>query len=71
MARLEYPNIEAERIKKRMTKDEFADALGVKRRTVQNWQNGTTEIPLSKILMMRELFGVSADYLINREEVKA
>jgi len=71
MARLEYPNIEAERIKKRMTKDEFADALGVKRRTVQNWQNGTTEIPLSKILMMREMFGVSADYLINREEVRA
>ena len=71
MARLEYPNIEAERIKKRMTKDEFANALGVKRRTVQNWQNGTTEIPLSKILMMREMFGVSADYLINREEVRA
>jgi len=68
MAKLEYPNIEAERIRKQMSKEEFAAALGVNSRTIRNWQNGTTEIPLCKIKIMRELFGVTADYLIGREE---
>lgn len=68
MAKLEYPNIEAERIRKQMSKEEFAAALGVNCRTIRNWQNGTTEIPLCKIKIMRDLFGVTADYLIGREE---
>ena len=68
MAKLEYPNIEAERIRKQMSKEEFAAALGVNSRTIRNWQNGTTEIPLRKIKIMRDLFGVTADYLIGREE---
>lgn len=67
MARLEYPNIEAERVRRQMSKEEFASALGVNVRTVRNWQNGLTEIPLCKIRIMRELFGVSADYLISQE----
>ena len=51
----------------RLSKEEFASALGVNVRTVRNWQNGLTEIPLCKIRIMRDLFGVSADYLISQE----
>lgn len=69
MSRLEYPNIEAERIRRQMTREEFAEAMGVNMRTVRNWQNGTTDIPLCKIKIMRDLFGVSADYLIGQEGV--
>ena len=47
-----------------MSKDDFASFLGVLRRTVQNWQNGRTEVPLSKVLTMAAAWGVSIDYLL-------
>ena len=47
---MKLPNIEAERIKHQLSKSEFAELMGVSRRTVQNWQSGTTEMPLSKLL---------------------
>ena len=61
------PNIEAERIKHRMDKQEFATMLGVTPRTVQNWQNGRVELPLSKLLLLTKMWGLSADYLLGLE----
>lgn len=58
------PIIEAERIKHGWSREEMATCLGVTRRTIQNWQNGTTQIPLSKILMLTSIWGCSADYLL-------
>lgn len=58
------PNIEAERIKRQISKDDFAKMLGVSRRTVQNWQNGSTEVPLSKLLCISKTWGLSVDYLL-------
>ena len=58
------PNIEAERIKHRMDKQEFATMLGVSQRTVRNWQNGKVELPLSKLLLLTQVWGLSADYLL-------
>ena len=40
---MKFPNIEAERIKREVNKDQFSHALGVSRRTISNWQNGKTE----------------------------
>lgn len=61
---MNFPIIEAERIKRRLDKDEFSEMLGVTRRTVQNWQNGYTEIPLSKLVKLSSVWGTSIDYLL-------
>lgn len=61
------PIIEAERIKRQMSRDELAKALGVSRRTISNWQNGSTELPLSKLLSLAQMWGCSTDYLLGLE----
>lgn len=68
---MRYPNIEAERARKGMTKEKFADAVGVSTSTVKNWQNGRTEIPASKIVIMAGIFNVSTDYLLGHSDEKA
>lgn len=67
MARYEYPNIEAERIRHRMTNEDLATKLNVNPRTIRRWQSGITEIPVSKVVTMTSLFGVTADYLLGLE----
>lgn len=61
---MKFPNIEAERIKREINKDQFSHALGVTRRTISNWQNGKTEIPVSKLIIIANWFHVSTDYLL-------
>lgn len=56
--------IEAERVKHRMSRGELADALGVSKRTVTNWQNGSAELPLSKLLYIARMWDCSTDYLL-------
>ena len=63
---MRYPNIEAERVRREMTKENLATLLGVSLSTVKNWQNGRTEIPASKIIMMAKQFNTSTDYLLGR-----
>ena len=67
---MRLPVLEAERNKHRLTRDEFALMLGVSRRTVQNWQNGTTELPLSKLILLAETWDCSADYLLGLQHGK-
>lgn len=61
---MQYCIIEAERIKRQMSRDDLAKALGVSRRTISNWQNGSTELPLSKLLSMAQMWNCSIDYLL-------
>ena len=68
---MNLPIVEAERIKHGMSRTELADTLGVSRRTIQNWQNGFTEIPLSKLLKMAEIWNCSTDYLLGRDNRRA
>lgn len=58
------PIIEAERIKHQMSRGELADVLGVSKRTITNWQNGSTELPLSKLLSIAKMWNCSTDYLL-------
>lgn len=58
------PIIEAERIKHQMSRDEMAAALGVSKRTIANWQSGATELPLSKLLILAEMWNCKTDYLL-------
>lgn len=63
---MRYKNIEAERARNGMTREKLATSLGVSVSTLKNWQNGKTEIPASKIIVMANLFNVSTDYLLGR-----
>lgn len=61
---MQFPIIEAERIKRELSREDFAKSLGVTVRTVQNWQNGKTEIPMSKMIQLTRIWNCSADYLL-------
>lgn len=68
MEKIKLPNIEAERVRHRLSKQELADTLEVSTKTYLNWLRGTTEIPAGKIILMKEMWGVSADYLLEVRE---
>lgn len=65
---LVLPNIEAERIKRQMSRDDLVGALQVSKRTYQNWQSGATEMPLSKLVQLSKLFNRSIDYLLGLQD---
>ena len=62
----QYPNIEAERARKGITKTKLADEIGVSTGTIKNWQSGKTEIPASKLVALAQYFNVTTDYLLGR-----
>lgn len=60
-----YPNINAERCRRKLTIEEFARELGVTRKTVYNWMV-RGNIPQSKLEKMADMFNCSIDYLLQR-----
>lgn len=64
-----YPNINAERVRNCMTMDQFAQQLGVTRKTVYNWM-AHGNIPQSKLEAMSEMFHCSIDYLLASKPVQ-
>ncbi len=67
---MKLPIIEAERIKRGIDKNEFSKLLGVSRRTVYNWQNGKTELPISKLIKLSNMWNCSTDYLLGLDSNK-
>lgn len=59
-----YPNIEAERARKGLTRKELAKILDIDRKTLRKWTN-FGNIPLAKLNQMADLFGVTTDYLLS------
>ena len=59
-----FPNIEAERARRGLTKSELAKRLNVSDATLKNCMYGKTEIPSSKIVELAKLFDTSTDYLL-------
>lgn len=57
-------NIENERAKSGLSKNDLAEKLGISLKTYYNWLNGETDIPGTKLKEMAALFGVSMEYLI-------
>jgi len=57
-------NIEAERARKGLTKDNLAASLGVTRTTYRKWVNEETDVPSSALLKMSKLFETDIDYLL-------
>ena len=57
-------NIETERVRNRLTKEELAKQLKVSVKTYYNWLNEETDIPGTKLVEMANLFGTTMEYLM-------
>lgn len=62
-----YPNIAAERAKRKMSIDAMADYLGVTRKTVYNWET-SGKIPQTALIKLSDLFCCTVDYLLETTE---
>ena len=59
---------EAERARNGMSKEELATQIGISVKTYYNWLNGVNPIPSTALIKMSDIFGVTIDYLLNRDE---
>lgn len=57
-------NIEAERARKQLTKEELSAKLGVASKTYTNYVRGETPIPSDVLIKMASLFHCTTDYLL-------
>lgn len=63
-------NIEAERVRNMLTREELAKVIGISTRTYYHWINEECNIPSSGLIKLSKLFNVSIDYLLNNESDK-
>ena len=68
--KLKYPNIEAERGRLGLSKEDFAKKLGIATKTYYNWINGTNPIPSNILIKMSVLCNANTDYVLGLSEVK-
>ena len=55
------------RQEKKLSQKELAENIGVHYRTLQNWENGESQIKPDKAQQLAEYFGVSVGYLLGYE----
>ena len=65
-----YNNIEAERVRNGMTKEELAKAIGVSYKTYYLWMSDKSPISVPALTKMADMFGVTLDYLMGRTDVR-
>ncbi len=63
-----FNSIEAERARNGMSKEELATQIGISVKTYYNWLNGVNPIPSTALIKMSDIFGVTIDYLLNRDD---
>ena len=56
------------RIEKNMSRKDLADLLYVNLRTISYWELGQRECNLEQLANIAQIFGVSTDYLLGRED---
>ena len=61
-------NLMIERKKLKLNQTELAEKLGIKRSAINRYENGHAYPSIDILLKMSELFGVSVDYLIKKED---
>lgn len=55
--------LKAARINRNLTQAEAAQQLGVSRKTISNWEMGTTYPSVEKFMQIEEVYGLSYDEL--------
>lgn len=68
---MKYPNIEAERARLGLSKEDFAKKLGIATKTYYNWINGVNPIPSDSLLLMADTCSSKIDYLLGRGEMSS
>ena len=53
---------------KKITQQELADRLGIKRNTYSDWENGKTEPTFEILVKLADLFDVSLDWFFGRDK---
>ncbi len=66
---MNFPNIEAERARLGLTKEEFAKRLGVSTKTYYNWIGGINPIPSDALMKISKMCKSSIDYLLGMKRV--
>ena len=61
-------NLQLLRKQHNMSQLKLATAIGVSRSTVAMWENGSSQPDNSMLIKLSELFNVSVDYLLGRDE---
>lgn len=66
---MKYPNIEAERARMGLSKEDFAKSLGISTKTYYNWLNGVNPMPTDVLIKMAKMSNSRTDYLLGLEDV--
>lgn len=53
-----------------LTQTELAEKLGVSKQSVSNWENDNIQPSIEMLIKMADLFAVSTDYLLDRDDKK-
>ncbi len=61
---IEYNNLRAYRKETGMTQEQTAEALGVSRQAVANWERGETLPDIENVIKLADIYGVTVDYLV-------
>ena len=61
---MKFPNIEAERARMGLSKEELAKYLGISPKTYYNWLKGVNPMPCDALVKLSKLFKVKTDYLL-------
>lgn len=56
------------RIDAQLTQEQVAEALGVSRQTMSNWENGKTYPDIVSVIKMSDLYAISLDHLLKEKE---
>lgn len=56
------------RIAAQLTQEQVAEALGVSRQTMSNWENGKTYPDIVSVIKMSDLYAISLDHLLKETE---
>ena len=67
---LKYENIRKLRIDMGYTQKQIAEILGVSQNTYSQYEIGVLNYPVDALVKLADFYGVSADYLLGRTEVK-
>ncbi|MDD3404219.1 MAG: helix-turn-helix transcriptional regulator [Hespellia sp.] len=60
--------IQEARLNEKLTQENVAEALGVSRQTISNWENGKTYPDIVSVVKMSDLYSVSLDCLLKEEK---
>ncbi len=66
-----YTNIDAERVRHQMTKQDAAASLGITTKTYLSYVRGDTPIPSDVLLRMAKMFRCTTDYLLTDDHIDA